>query len=62
MAPTAVNDTLPPQQPGCHSIADLLRLVGDVRRLAYDATLDDADRAGRIRDRFGEYDGIFDHE
>jgi hypothetical protein len=35
-------------------------LVGDVRRLAFDRTLDDADRARRIRDRFGEYDGLFD--
>jgi hypothetical protein len=30
--------------------ADLLRLVGDVRRLAFDRTLDDADRARRIRE------------
>jgi hypothetical protein len=26
--------------------------------LAYDRSLDDADRARRIRDRFGVYDGI----
>jgi len=38
----------------------LLRLVDDVRRLAYDHTLDDADRARRIRDRFGVYDGIME--
>jgi len=38
------------------------RLVRDLRRLAYDRTLDDADRARRIRDRFGEYEGIFDSD
>lgn len=38
--------------------ANLLRLVGDLRRLAYDRSLDDADRARRIRDQFGVYDGI----
>jgi len=36
----------------------LLDLVTDLRRLAYDRSLDDADRARRIRDRFGVYDGI----
>ncbi|MGH8838383.1 MAG: hypothetical protein ACRDVO_03865 [Jiangellaceae bacterium] len=30
----------------------------DLRRLAYDRSLDDAYRARRIRDRFGVYDGI----
>jgi hypothetical protein len=40
--------------------ADLRRLIDDVRRLAYDRTLDDADRARRIRDRIGEHDGRFD--
>jgi hypothetical protein len=35
----------------------LLTLVGDLRHLAYDSSLDDADRARRIRDRFGVYDG-----
>ena len=39
-----------------------LALVGDVRRLAYDRSLDDADRALRIRDRFGVYDGLIDDE
>jgi hypothetical protein len=39
-------------------MADLLRLVGDLRRLAYDRSLDDGDRARRMRDRFGVYDGI----
>jgi hypothetical protein len=41
---------------------ELLNLVDDLRRLAYDRTLDDADRARRIRDRFGEYDGLFDDD
>jgi hypothetical protein len=53
--------TIPPPEP-THNWADLLRLVGDVRRLAYDRSLDDADRARRIRDRFGEYDGMFDEK
>jgi hypothetical protein len=57
-----VSHTVPPQEPGRHGWAHLLRLVGDVRRLAYDRTLDDADRACRIRDRFGEYDGMFDDD
>jgi hypothetical protein len=39
-----------------------LDLVTDVRRLAYDRSLDDADRARRIRDRFGVCDGIIDDE
>jgi hypothetical protein len=45
-----------------HSIAELLTLVGAIRRLAYDRSLDDADRARRIRDRFGGYDGRFDDD
>jgi hypothetical protein len=43
-------------------LAELRRLIDDVRRLAYDRTLDDADRARRIRDRFGEHDGRFDDD
>jgi hypothetical protein len=35
-----VSTTFPPPEPGRHGWADLLRLVGDVRRLAYDRTLD----------------------
>jgi hypothetical protein len=46
-------------EPGHHSCADLLRLIDDLRRLAYDRSLDDADRARRIRDRLGEHDGRF---
>jgi hypothetical protein len=55
-----VNDTFPPHEPGRHGIAELLTLVGDLRRLAYDRSLDDADRARRIRDRLGVYDGTID--
>ena len=46
----AVDTTIPPQQPGRHRWAELLRLVGDVRRLAYDRSL--------ARDAFGVNDGI----
>jgi hypothetical protein len=54
----AVSTTFPPQEPGRHGWTDLLRLIGDLRRLAF-SNLDDADIARRIRDRFGEYDGRF---
>jgi hypothetical protein len=47
---------------GHHTWADLLRLVGAVRRLAYDLSLDNADRARRIRDQFAEYDGLFNDD
>ena len=39
-----------------HSIADLLTLVGAVRRIAYDVTLEAGDAMRRIRDAFAEYD------
>jgi hypothetical protein len=32
------------------------------RRLAYDRSLDDADRPRRIGDWFGEYDGLIDDD
>jgi hypothetical protein len=48
-------------EPPRHSWA-VLRLVDDLRRLAYDPSIDDADRARRTRDRFGEHDGRFDDE
>jgi hypothetical protein len=47
----AVTTTVPPQEPGRHSWADLLRLVGAVRRLAFDRTLPPSEAMGRIRDR-----------
>jgi hypothetical protein len=57
-----VSTTFPPQEPGCHGWADLLRLVDEIRRLAFDRSLDDADRSRRIRDAIREHDGEFaDH-
>ncbi|HEU0212947.1 MAG TPA: hypothetical protein VFR13_02595 [Jiangellaceae bacterium] len=52
-----MSTTIPPHDPGRHGWADLLRLVGDVRRLAYDSSLAPDDAMRRIRDRFGVYDG-----
>jgi hypothetical protein len=43
---------------GDHTSAELLTLIGAIRQLAYDQSLDDSDRARRIRDKFGEHDGI----
>ena len=43
-------------------IAELLRLVGAVRRLAFDRTLPASEALGRIRDAFDDYDGRFDVE
>jgi hypothetical protein len=48
--------------PGRHGWVELLRLVDAVRRLAYDRSLAPDDAMRRIRDRFGEYDGILDTE
>jgi hypothetical protein len=42
--------------PGQHTWAELLRLVGDVRRLAYDRSLAPDDAMRRIRDAFDVYD------
>ena len=36
--------------------AELLRLVGAVRRLAFDRTLPPSKALGRIRDAFADYD------
>jgi hypothetical protein len=44
---------------GHQTWADLLRLVGAVRRLAFDRNLPPAEALGRIRDLFAGYD---DHE
>ena len=52
----AASTTFPPREPGRTSLADLLRLVDGLRALAYDDSIDDADRARRIRDGFVEYD------
>jgi hypothetical protein len=42
---------IPPPEPR-HGIAELLRLVGAVRRLAFDRTLPPSEAMGRIRDAF----------
>jgi hypothetical protein len=44
----------PPEHP--HSIAELLALVGAIRRLAFDRTLPGIEALGRIRDAFRDYD------
>jgi len=43
--------TIPPPEPR-HGIAELLRLVGAVRRLAFDRNLPPSEAIGRIRDAF----------
>ena len=47
--------TIPPPEP-CHGIAELLHLVGAVRRLAFDTSLPPAEALGRNRDAFADYD------
>jgi hypothetical protein len=51
-----VPTTFPPQQPGRHGWAELLGLVGAVRRLAFARNLPPAEALGRIRDAFTDYD------
>jgi hypothetical protein len=41
---------------GHHTCAELLRLVGAVRRLAFDRNLPPSEALGRIRDAFHGYD------
>jgi hypothetical protein len=53
----AVSTTFPPPEPARHSIAELLTLVGAIRRIAYDVTLEAGDALRRIRDLYAEYDG-----
>jgi hypothetical protein len=52
----AVSTTFPPHDPGRHGWAELLTLVGSVRRLAFDRTLPPSEALGRIRDAFRDYD------
>jgi hypothetical protein len=47
---------LPPSEPARHGWADLLALVGAIRRLAYDLTIAPEDAMRRIRDVFADYD------
>jgi hypothetical protein len=54
--PTVTTALLPPPEPR-HCAAELLRLVGAVRRLAFDRTLQATEALGRIRDAFHDYDG-----
>jgi hypothetical protein len=51
-----VSNTIPPPQPKRHGIAELLTLVGDIRRVADDRTMPPDDQMRRIRDLFHEYD------
>ena len=46
-------DTVPS---GHHTWAELLRLVGAVRRLAFDISLPPTKAMGRIRDAFQDYE------
>ena len=50
-------NTIPPPDPARHGIAELLTLVGEIRRLAF-GTLPPVEALGRIRDAFREYDGV----
>ena len=50
-----MSNTLPPPNP-THGIGAVLRLVGEIRRVAHDRSLDDADAMRRIRDAFADYD------
>ena len=43
-------------EPGRHGIADTLRLVDAIRRIAYDLTLAPDDALRRIRDAFADHD------
>jgi hypothetical protein len=47
--------TIPPPD-ARHGIAELLALVGRIRRIAYDPTLAPDDQMRRIRDEFLSYD------
>jgi hypothetical protein len=51
-----VEPTFPPPEPRRHGWAELLTLVGAVRRLAFDRTLPPPEALGRIRDAYHDYD------
>jgi hypothetical protein len=57
-----VSTTFPPPDPGRHGWAELLTLVGAIRRLAYSQSLAPDDAMRRIRDAFVSYDGRFADE
>jgi hypothetical protein len=50
-----VSYTLPPPEHP-HTWAELLPLVGAIRRIAYDVTLEAGDARRRLRDVFADYD------
>jgi hypothetical protein len=50
-----VEPILPPPTPS-HTWAELLTLVGAVRRPAFDRTLPPSEALGRIRDAYRDYD------
>jgi hypothetical protein len=50
-----VSYTLPPPEHP-HTWAELLALVGAIRRIAYDVTLEAGDARRRLRDVFADYD------
>ncbi len=51
-----MSTTFPPSEPARHGWAELLTLVGAVRRLAHDVTLTPAEALDRIRDALADYD------
>ena len=51
-----MSTTFPPQEPGNHGWAELLTLVGSVRRLAFDRSLPPVEALARIRDEYQEHD------
>jgi hypothetical protein len=57
-----VSTTFPPLELDRYGWAELLSLVGSVRRLAYDRSLARDDAMRRIRDTFDVYDGRIDDE
>jgi hypothetical protein len=59
---STVSTTFPPPDPGRHGWAELLTLVGAIRRLAYSQSLAPDDAMRRIRDAFDIYDGRFADE
>jgi hypothetical protein len=51
-----VSTTFPPQGPGRHGWADLLTLVGAIRRIAFDQSMAPDDQMRIVRDLFLSYD------
>ena len=51
---------VPPNPPCGHNWRDSLKLIGELCELAFDRSLDDADRARRLRDAIREHEGEFD--